>query len=725
MAAKPVRIAILANAAQARRELAGAAKASSSFGDRVKKVAKIGAGAVTAVIGTALVKGFKRLTSIDTARTKMDALGLSGKKVDSLMNSALKSVKGTAFGLDEAATTAASASAAGVKGGKAMTRYLKTVANTASLTGRSMAEMGAITNKVQTNGIASMTELNQINDAGIGITQALAKHYGVSSVEMRKMVSSGKVDAATFNKVLGDMTDDAAKKMGTTLPGILANVSASLGRMGASFLSGAFPAIKTGAAGLLDRMGAVEDKAAGVGEAVTTGLEKVIGFVRGIDLAPAREALSSLADSGRKALAGLGDAVAPLKGTLKNLGTIFGPILKIVAKIAAAAVFTVLKGSLEAVGAAAGPIARTLEKVTGALVKHGDTIKRIAGVVAVVLSPAIAVATGMLIAHAANVALNTTAWVAYGVVSKAMATATKVQTAVQWALNAAMSANPIGLVVLAIVGLVAALVIAYKRSDAFRAGVSKAFDLVKKAAVALVKVATLQFRLMIAAVKLVWTTTSSAFGKVVAFFGTAKNKIVGIFRTANTWLKNAGTRVINGLRSGITGAWSTVTGKIGDLKDAFIGKFKTAKTWLFSAGKNVIEGLKDGVLSLAGGIGQWIVSKVPGPLKGAVKKALGIRSPSRVFAGYGENIMRGLMGGIDRERGRLKRTMADVTGVITGTKIQAPSVTGGRYDFTGTRSRAGGNVYVTVNVPVGANPVEAGREVARVLRPYLRAGGTL
>src|SRR5690606_36240307 len=107
---------------------------------------------------------------------------------------------------------------------------------------------------------------------------------------MRKMVSSGQVDAATFNKVLGDMTDDAAKKMGTTLPGIIANVGASLGRMGALFLEGAFPKVKAGAAGLLERMGAIEAKAEVVGAAVTAGLDKVVGFVRGIDLKPVRAA---------------------------------------------------------------------------------------------------------------------------------------------------------------------------------------------------------------------------------------------------------------------------------------------------------------------------------------------------------------------------------------------------------------------------------------------------
>lgn len=58
---------------------------------------------------------------------------------------------------------------------------------------------------------------------------------------------------------------------------------------------------------------------------------------------------------------------------------------------------------------------------------------------------------------------------------------TKAYVAIQTALNVVMSANPIGLVVLAIVGLVAALVLAYKKSETFRAIVDGAWKGVKAA----------------------------------------------------------------------------------------------------------------------------------------------------------------------------------------------------------------------------------------------------
>src|SRR5690606_31672782 len=54
--------------------------------------------------------------------------------------------------------------------------------------------------------------------------------------------------------------------------------------------------------------------------------------------------------------------------------------------------------------------------------------------------------------------------------------------AVQWLLNAALTANPVGLVVAAVAALVAAFVVAYKKSDAFRRVVHSALRAVGNAA---------------------------------------------------------------------------------------------------------------------------------------------------------------------------------------------------------------------------------------------------
>ena len=74
----------------------------------------------------------------------MQGLGHSAEEVDKIMENSLASVKGTAYGLDEAATVAASAVAAGVKPGEDLERTLKLVGDAATISGRDMNSMGAI-----------------------------------------------------------------------------------------------------------------------------------------------------------------------------------------------------------------------------------------------------------------------------------------------------------------------------------------------------------------------------------------------------------------------------------------------------------------------------------------------------------------------------------------------------------------------------------------------------
>ena len=70
----------------------------------------------------------------------------------------------------------------------------------------------------------------------------------------------------------------------------------------------------------------------------------------------------------------------------------------------------------------------------------------------------------MQVSAAAAYAMNTTVMLAQAVASKVVAGATKAWAAAQWLMNAALTANPIGLVVVAIAALVAALVLAYRKS---------------------------------------------------------------------------------------------------------------------------------------------------------------------------------------------------------------------------------------------------------------------
>ena len=261
-----------------------ASKAGSGFGtkllDGIGKVGKAGAlavgGVIAAGVGTALVKGFNRLNALDQAEAKLTGLGHSAKSVDQIMDNALNSVKGTAFGLGEAATVAASAVAAGVKPGQDLERTLKAVADASTIAGTDMGSMGAIFNEIAASNKVQMDSINQLHDAGVPALSLLADQMGVTSEEAAKMASAGKIDFATFQAAMEEGMGGAALESGNTFSGAMDNIMASLGRVGANLLDGLFPQMKDGLSGMLEAMGPLEDAAKDVGKA----LGEFVNFIK-------------------------------------------------------------------------------------------------------------------------------------------------------------------------------------------------------------------------------------------------------------------------------------------------------------------------------------------------------------------------------------------------------------------------------------------------------------
>lgn len=154
----------------------------------------------------------------------------------------------------------------------------------------------------------------------------------------------------------------------------------------------------------------------------------------------------------------------------------------------------------------------------------------------------------------------------------ASAVATRVWAAAQWVLNAALAANPIGLVVVAIVGLVAALVLAWKHSETFRRIVTGAFNVVLGAARAvwgwikanwpiLLTVLTGPFGLFVAAV-------SGHLDDVVGFFAALPARIIRALGDLGGLLFNAGSQLIGGFISGIKSQIGAVASVMSSLPGA-------------------------------------------------------------------------------------------------------------------------------------------------------------
>ena len=255
-------------------------KASSAFGRIFSSsvaplVAKaIGGISIGSVFGTAFAKGFNRLKAIDVAQAKLRGLGNDADAVSVIMQNASASVKGTAFGLDAAATAAAGAVAAGIQPGEQLEAVLKSVSNSAAASGSSMEEMGGIYAKVASVGKAQNDVLAQVADRGIPIYQALGKQLGVTAEEVFKMASDGKINFEQFETAMTSAAGNVAFEMGNTLPGAFANAQAALGRFGANILTGIYPALTKFFLAFQGWMKPVEAFGKVIGEQIGAGITK-------------------------------------------------------------------------------------------------------------------------------------------------------------------------------------------------------------------------------------------------------------------------------------------------------------------------------------------------------------------------------------------------------------------------------------------------------------------
>lgn len=255
----------------------------SKIGGAFGKIGKVGTGAIATITGgiTALAAkgGFTRALNIENAQAKLKGLGHDSASVTEIMNDALASVKGTAFGLGDAATVAASLSASGVKEGGQLTKVLKTVADTAQISGRSLTDIGTIFGSVAARGKLQGDDMLQLMSSGIPVLQMLGKHLNKTSAEVSDMVSDGKIDFQTFADAMQEGLGGAAQSAGTTFAGALANVKAALSRLGET----AATPVLNGLRGLFNQAIPLIDAFTA---AVSPTLEKVgVGLQKGLEQA--------------------------------------------------------------------------------------------------------------------------------------------------------------------------------------------------------------------------------------------------------------------------------------------------------------------------------------------------------------------------------------------------------------------------------------------------------
>ncbi|MDP2710786.1 MAG: hypothetical protein Q8O56_06170 [Solirubrobacteraceae bacterium] len=258
--------------------------------------------------------------------------------------------------------------------------------------------------------------------------------------------------------------------------------------------------------------------------------------------------------------------------------------------------------------------------------------------------------------------------VAVRIAALAMAAAQRAMAAAQVVLNAAMAANPIGLVVVALAALTAGMVWAYRNIEWFRDVVDGAFRVIKEAAGWAVSAIVGQLDWMIAT----FTWTRTAASDTGRWIGRA-------WDDAKDWVEDATASIGNTVK----GTWRDIRAQTsstwGDLKDivrsGLAEALRVAKgfgeSWI-QIGQDIVTGIVNGIWS---GI-QFVWDAIRNIATGAIDRLrglLGIRSPSRAFMRLGEQVGAGFAAGITARAGLVAAAVAGLVAIPTTSEVALAS----------------------------------------------------
>lgn len=315
--------------------------------------------------------------------------------------------------------------------------------------------------------------------------------------------------------------------------------------------------------------------------------------------------------------------------------------------------------------------------------------------------------------------------VAWNGAMAAMRIVTVAYTAAQWLLNAALTANPIGIIVVAIGLLIAGLVLAWRNSETFRAVVTGAFQAVAKVASA------------------VWSGIKQAAQATWAFITTYVRAQIAVVRAIINGLRAANAAVWNAIRAAAVAAWNRIksafVAQANAIKSAF-GSIRTKASEILTKIKSLfspdalVNAGRQLMAGLARGIGERIeavvarvraaVAKIKALLPGSPIKDGPLKSWNN--GGAGKRLMSLLASGIAAGAPAVERELSDVLSLIASPNVVPNlSLAGvGDIDLTGYGApRVVQEITVDVRVDRTMSLAEVGRRINEALKAYARAGG--
>jgi TP901 family phage tail tape measure protein len=277
-------------------------------------------------------------------------------------------------------------------------------------------------------------------------------------------------------------------------------------------------------------------------------------------------------------------------------------------------------------------------------------------------------------------------------------------TAAAGVFSAVLSANPIGLIVLAVAALVAALIFLQVKFDIFGKAISALqplFNLLGLVfqAIADIFVASLQPAIgnLQLAFSTFWTSIQPFVPYLKILAQVLGGAVVGAI-VASVAVTAALIAVVINIIAAISRLSAVIVSTLIDAYRAYlawvnnIGKALTGVN-LFQAGKDLITGLINGIVANAPAVVNKIKEICASALD-AVKRFFGIHSPSSVMADMGENLMKGLADGITKAGAQATAAMTGVSQDLAA----ALSVPSGSFSLAGDVSGGlGGGGSRTLN----------------------------
>ena len=487
----------------------------------------------------------------------------------------------------------------------------------------------------QTAGAGKLTteNWNQLANAIPGASGKLQEamlQNGAYTGNFRDAMEKGEISADEFNQAIMQLgMSNVAKEAASstkTMEGALGNLEASI----TGGLTDAFNLIKPAVTGALTEAG---NQISQFSQTATNGLQQ---FIQGISGTGAFQALSNMVSS-------IGNALSALGGAFASIATTIAPGLQGLSD--AGSIGTTVG---DAFNGAAGIIQALADKLT----QFGDWVNANAEPI-----------SGALIAIGGGFAAFKVASVISAVVSalQGFSLASTAASIGQWALNTAMNANPVMILVTAIGALVAALVWFFTQTETGRQ---------------------------------IWSQFTAFLGNcvnnIIAFFQSLPGRIGAFFQNAADGARNTWNSVVDWFK-GLPGRILDAIGNVGSI--------------LVNAGASIINGFWDGLKSAwnnvtgwISGIGDWIADH-KGP----------ISYDRKLLIPHGKAIMSGFAQGLDAGfQGKVKSAISAVNTSLANTGIRA----------TITSAGTAGTVYNTYEVHIDGTVVDpdgAARAIEKLL----------